>query len=611
MAEAAAGPLSAWGPGAVRPEQALFAYVGAFVDELARSGVHHVCLAPGSRSTPLALMIARHPEITLWTHLDERSASFFALGLAKARREPVALVCTSGTAAANFFPAVIEARYGRVPLLVLTADRPPELRDVGAPQAIDQIQLYGHHVKWFVEVATPEATPGQLRYVRMLAGRAAATALASPSGPVHLNFPFREPLVPLPVEPGSGHELAWNGRPDGRPYVTLTQATRVPEPGQLTELADALAQARRGLIICGPQDDPELAGSVTRLANRLGFPVLADPLSLVRCGNHDRSTVIASYDAFLRDERINTVLAPDLILRFGAMPTSKPLLLYLQRYPGCPQMLVDGGDGWNDSALLASQVVHADPRRLSEALLAEPGDRAIPDLTWLSAWKAIDCQARTAIETRLEETKEPFEGRAFAELAQLLPDGSTLYAGNSMPVRDLDTFFPADGRSIRFLANRGVNGIDGVVSSALGASAGGDGPLVLVIGDISFYHDMNGLLASKRYGLNATIVLLNNDGGGIFSFLPQAAEPEHFEELFGTPHGLDFRPVAELYGATYTRVDTWDDFRDAVQRGLTSDGLDIIELRTDRDRNVTLHREIWRAVSASLSDEVLECRHSL
>ncbi len=594
----------------MRPEQALFAYVGAFIDELARSGVHHVCLAPGSRSTPLALMLARHLEITLWTHLDERSASFFALGLAKARREPVALVCTSGTAAANFLPAVIEARYGRVPLLVLTADRPPELRDVGAPQAIDQIQLYGNHVKWFIEVAMPEATPDLLRYVRMLAGRAAATALASPSGPVHLNFPFREPLVPLPVNSEDWNDFAWTGRPDGQPYVALTQAPRVPEPGQLSGIAAALAQARRGLIVCGPQDDPELAVPVTRLAERLGIPLLADPLSQVRCGKHGRSTVIASYDAFLRDGRIAARLVPDLVLRFGAMPTSKPTLLYLQRYPECPQMLVDGGDGWNDPALLASQVIHADPRHLCEALFDVMGNHTKSDPSWLSNWKEIDWRARAAIETRLADTDEPFEGRVFAELARLLPDRSTLYAGSSMPVRDLDTFFPAGGQSIRFLANRGANGIDGVVSSALGAAAGSGGPLLLVIGDISFYHDMNGLLAAKRYGLNVTILLLNNDGGGIFSFLPQAADSEHFEALFGTPHGLDFRPVAELYGAAFTRVDTWEDFREAVQRGLMSDGLDIIELRTERDRNVTLHRDIWQAVSAALDDEVLKCWRS-
>ncbi len=594
----------------MRPEQALFAYVGAFVDELARSGVRHVCLAPGSRSTPLALMVARHPEITLWTHLDERSASFFALGLAKARREPVALVCTSGTAAANFLPAVIEARYGWVPLLVLTADRPPELRDVGAPQSIDQIQLYGNHVKWFVEVAMPEATPDLLRYVRMLAGRAAATALASPSGPVHLNFPFREPLVPLPVDPVAGNDSAWAGRPVGQPYVALTQAPRVLEPGQLSEVAAVLARARRGLIICGPQDDPDLAGAVTWLAKRLGFPLLADPLSQVRCGEHDRTTVIDAYDAFLRDERVAGGFLPDLVVRFGAMPTSKPVLLYLQRYPECPHILVDDGDGWNDPTLLASQVIHADPRLLCDSLLDVLGDRGLSDPSWLSTWTEIDRRTRTAIETRLADTGELFEGRVFAELARLLPDRSTLYVGNSMPVRDLDTFFPARGRSIRFLANRGANGIDGVVSSALGAAVGSDGPLVLVIGDISFYHDMNGLLAAKRYGLNATIVLLNNDGGGIFSFLPQASQPEHFEALFGTPHGLDFRPAAELYDAAFTRVDTWEGFREAVQRGLVSDGLDIIELRTGRDRNVTLHREIWQAVSSALDNGDLECRPS-
>jgi len=596
----------------VRPEQEIFVYVGAFVDELARSGVQHVCLTPGSRSTPLAMMLARHPRITLWTHLDERSASYFALGMAKVRREPVGVLCTSGTAAANFLPAVIEARYGRVPLLLMTADRPPELRDVGAPQAIDQIRLYGGHVKWFVEVAMPDTTPNLLRYARTLAGRAAASALARPSGPVHLNFPFREPLVPLPVDlpvdPVDG--MAWSGRRGEQPYVTLTQAPRVPEPGELRGLIAELGRARRGLIVCGPQDDPALADAVTRLAAALGYPLLADPLSLVRCGRHDRSTVIDCYDAFMRDERNVEALAPELILRIGAMPTSKPAFLYLRHYPDCPQVLVDGSDGWNDPALLATQVIHADPRHFCEAVLDVLADGTRPDPPWLATWRAIDRQTRSAIEARLAGIGEPFEGRVFAELARLLPDGSTLYVGNSMPVRDLDTFFPAGERAIRFLGNRGVNGIDGVVSSALGAAAGGAAPLVLVIGDISFYHDMNGLLAAKLHDVSATIVLLNNNGGGIFSFLPQAAYPEHFETLFGTPHSLDFRSAAELYGTAFTRVDTWEDFRSAVGRGLASSGLDIVEVPIDRARNVVLHREIWQAMSAALTDEVTGCRPS-
>lgn len=586
-----------------------FAYVGAFVDELARAGLRHVCIAPGSRSTPLAVMLAQHPDIKLWLHLDERSAAFFALGMAKAGREPVALLCSSGTAGANFYPAVIEARYSRVPLVVLTADRPPELRENGAPQTIDQIRLYGEHAKWFVDVALPETSIDMLRYARTLAGRAVATALGAPSGPVHLNFPFREPLMPLPLDlpETSAHvdSTAWLGREGGAPYVLTAQARRLPDAQLVDWLAEDLTGAERGLIICGPQSDPALAGPVSDLATALDFPLLADPLSHVRSGPHDRDNVLDSYDAFLRDPGIVEALQPDVVLRFGALPTSKPVLLYLQRYPEARQIVIDGGDGWEDPTLLAGGMIHADPAETCRLLVNALRDRRVAGPGWLERWREIERQTRAVVEASLLEFDELFEGRVFAELARLLPDGSTFYASSSMPVRDLDTFFPGSSRSIRFLSNRGANGIDGVVSSALGASTVSTGPTVLAIGDIAFYHDMNGLLAAKLHQLDATIVLVNNDGGGIFSFLPQAAHPEHFEALFGTPHGLDFRPAADLYGASYCLASNWAEFSDAVARGLTETGLKIVEVRTDRERNVTMHREIWRAVSAALSDKVL------
>ena len=595
----------------MRQEQVTFAYVGAFVDELARAGVRHVCYAPGSRSTPLAVMLARHGGIRLWSHLDERSAAFFALGMAKIRRGPVAVLCSSGTAAAEFLPAVVEARYARVPLVVLTADRPHELRDVGAPQAIDQVQLYGGLVKWFVDAALPEATPDLLRYARVLADRAVATALADPSGPVHLNFPFREPLMPLPPEPptgvdatSEGDRIARDGRPDGAPYTTVTCGQRLLDPEAIRALARELAGAQRGLIVCGPQGDPALAPAVTRLARSLRFPLLADPLSHVRRGPHVDDVVLDAYDAFLRDPALVDELVPDVVLRFGAMPTSKPVLLCLQRHPAVRQIVVDGGDGWEDPALLAARMVHAAPARLCDALTAALGAEEPASAAWLTRWQATDRAARGAIAAQLAGMDELFEGKVFAELAELLPEGSTVYAGNSMPVRDLDTFFPRGEQPIHFLSNRGANGIDGVVSSALGASTASAGPLVLAIGDISLYHDMNGLLAAGRHGLNATIVLLNNDGGGIFSFLPQAAYPEHFEALFGTPHGLDFRAAAALYGASFTRVDGWDGFREALTHAVSSPGLHIVEVPTEREHNVVLHREMWRAVSAALAGEV-------
>ncbi|HEY8394286.1 MAG TPA: 2-succinyl-5-enolpyruvyl-6-hydroxy-3-cyclohexene-1-carboxylic-acid synthase [Thermaerobacter sp.] len=644
-------------------------YAGELLDELARAGVRHVCICPGSRSTPLALAAARHPALKVWVHLDERSAAFFALGMAKAGGEPVALIATSGTAPANFYPAVIEARYARVPLVLLTADRPHELREFGAPQTVDQVHLYGRHVKWFADLALPEADPGMLRYVRQVAARAVAVALAPPAGPVHLNVPMREPLVPpagfMPAREPAGatgagaggyanDDAAGRGRdgesgaatvagPQAAGYagIRAETAAAVLSPEQVAGLAATLAAARRGIIVCGPHAGPGLAEPVTRLAALLGFPVLADPLSGVRCGPHDRSVVIDAYDAFLRVPALAEALEPDLVLRIGAVPTSKPLLLYLERHARARQILLDEG-GWNDPGHVATEVVAADPRLALAALadhLATAGARAsgrktggpdaaataggdVGDVTdtaglagggvtglagsgWLDLWRRLNATTRRAVAAAIGSVEEPAEGRVFSELAGLLPDGATLYAGNSMPVRDLDTFFPALPKRIRFLANRGANGIDGVVSSALGAAAAGEGPLVLVIGDLSFYHDLNGLLAAARYGIDATIILINNDGGGIFSFLPQARLPEHFELLFGTPHGLDFRHAAALYGAAYERPAGWEDFRDAVRRALASPGLSIVEVRTDRRRNVEQHRQVWRAVEEALAAEGL------
>ena len=592
-------------------DQAAFAYVGAFVDELARAGVHHVCIAPGSRSTPLALMIAQHPTLRTWMHLDERSAAFFALGLARALDEPVALLCTSGTAAANFLPAIVESRSAGIPLVVFTADRPPELRDVGAAQTIDQNRLFGAHAKWFVEVALPDTTPELLRYARTLAARAVAHTTATPAGPVHLNFPFREPLVPVPVAPPAGltaaELLAWTGRADGAPWVTVSEAPAVLDADRVRRLASQLRAARRPLIVCGPQPDAALAEPLAALARALGAPLLADPLSQLRWGTHDLTPMIDRYDAALRHEDTASALAPDFVLRFGGVPTSKTLIEFLRRQGTVPLVVVDAAR-WPDPTLLASEVVHAEPRRLCEALLERmrvPSAGPVAPSDWLAEWRHVNDTAAAALERHGCALDEPFEGSALADVVSVLPAGATLFVSSSMPVRDLDAFGVGDARKLRVLANRGANGIDGVVSTALGAAAAvretGGGPLILVIGDLALYHDMNVLLAAKLHGLDVTVVVINNDGGGIFSFLPQAAQPVHFEQLFGTPHGLEFEPVATLYGARYHRADDRAALRRGVAAGVAGGGLHIVELHTDRARNVVLHREAWAAVADALS----------
>jgi len=587
------------------PENATYAYVGALIDEVVRSGVGHLCLCPGSRSTPIAICAARHPGMRVWTLIDERSAAFFGLGLAKAIRAPVAMLSTSGTAAANFFPAVIEARYGRTPLVVLTADRPHELRDTGANQTIDQIRLYGAHVKWFVDMALPEASDAALRVVRAIACQAVAAALDGPPGPVHLNVPLREPLVPSPrpgeLPPvGERHREAWEGRDAGRPYVATGRAPRTPSLEAARALARDLRSAPHGVVICGPQDDPAFPDAVTKLAAAFQFPVLADPLSQVRCGPHNRSFVIDAYDAMLRVPAIAGGLAPDVIVRFGGTPASRPLADYLTRHGGARQVVVDESPMWTDPPRLAAEVVQANARLTCEAVLAATPVGVARDSEWASRWQRLSARATQAIRDRLAPLAEPFEGKVFARLSEALPDGATLYVGNSMAVRDLESFFSGTSRRLRFAGNRGASGIDGVVSSALGFAAAGGGPVVLVLGDLAFYHDMNGLLAAKLHRLEATILVLNNDGGGIFSFMPQAAYPEYFQQLFGTPIGLDFHHAADMYDASFARVDAWASFDDAIGRGVASHGLSIVEMRTDRARNVDLHRQVWAAVNEAL-----------
>ena len=582
------------------PANTLHRYVGAFVDGLVAGGVRHVCLCPGSRSTPLGLELWRHPAIQVWVHLDERSCGYFALGLAKARREPVAVICTSGTASANFAPAAAEAASSGVPLLLLTTDRPPELRDVGANQTIDQIKLFGTFSKRFVELALPDPSPPLLRYARHWGQRAATDAIADPPGPVHINLPLREPL--LLARPDPSHAAARALTMVGE--AGLRTAPRRPEPESLLGLAARLRVIPEGVIICGPQSDPRFPEAVTALAETLGYPILADPLSQVRCGPHDRTLVIDTYDTFLRDATVTAQLRTRAALRFGATPTSKVLLDFLTTIdPDGPHVLITDGRSWNDPALIAQDAIIADATAFCETLLAQVAASAVrTESTWPVLWRRAGAATREAIAGQWDQDSTLSEARVITELAALLPEGATLFAGNSMPVRDVDSVLFQRAQALKVFGNRGVSGIDGVVSTALGVASQSEARLALVIGDLSFYHDSNGLLAARKYGINATVVVINNDGGGIFSFLPQATlssgdANDEFEALFGTPHGLTFEHTAALYGLDYVCAYTITAFRDAVERSLTQHGTQIIEVRTDRTANVAAHRALWDAAA--------------
>jgi 2-succinyl-5-enolpyruvyl-6-hydroxy-3-cyclohexene-1-carboxylate synthase len=552
----------------------------ALCDELARCGLGHACTSPGSRCTPIVLSLVREPRIRCWSHIDERCAGFFALGAAKASGVPVAVTCTSGTAAANLAPAVIEAFHARVPLIVLTSDRPPELRDVGAGQTIDQLKLYGDAVKWFFEVGVQDASPERLRWIRALACRAFWTSLAGRPGPVHLNLPLREPLVleqPLPADT--------TGRPDGRPWVRS-----VPAPPASGGVARSLPT--RSVIVAGRDERSAGLGlAAARFAERAGYPLLADPLSGARHG----PAAIGRYDVLLRDERFVADTRPDLVIRIGDLPTSKPLRAWLAALETVEQIALDPEAAWQDPSASLTEIRSEDPVRALDRLL--PGRPADPD--WLSRWRAADDAAGAAIARALgNELSEPLVA---ARLGAWLPADATLFVASSMPIRDVELFFPGGESTPRVLSNRGANGIDGTVSCAFGVAAAGEGPVVLLIGDVALAHDIGGLLAARRLGLAITIVLLNNDGGGIFHFLPVAAEADAFEQHVATPHGLPFAHAAALYGCAYELAPNLDGLRTALERSLHGPETTLIEVRTDREQNLALHQRVAQAVRTALA----------
>jgi 2-succinyl-5-enolpyruvyl-6-hydroxy-3-cyclohexene-1-carboxylate synthase len=538
---------------AVEPINRTYAPLQAFVDELVRCGLRHAVTCPGSRNAPLALTLAGRPELEAVSVLDERCAGFFALGMAKATGRPVAVTCTSGTAAANLHPAVIEAWEARVPLIVLTADRPPELREVGAGQSIDQVKLYGSAVNWFVEVGTHEPGRETAIHHRALACRAYSTAAGDRPGPVHLNFPLREPLAPEP-EPLDAAD--WAGRTDGRPWTELRQHTSAPHADDVQQLAARIAAEPHGAIVCGPTAE-DVAEPAARLAAACGWPLLAEPTSGVRCGPHDRSHVVAHYDLLLRVDGFAAARSPGLMLRVGDMPTSKPLRAWAAE---APQVVLDPHAAWHEPTRRAELLLRSAASPTLDALAAAVEVRgAAADSTWLSGWRAADA----VVPEALAETPDAFEPKLLAGLEPELPDGAIVWLSSSMPVRDVEACFPQSPKRLRFLANRGANGIDGVVSSAAGAALAAGRPAWLLTGELALLHDVGGLLAARRAEADLQVVCINNGGGAIF---------ELYEEHVATPSRTDLSALAP----------------------------EIREIRTDRRTNVEWHRRLVEAVAARL-----------
>jgi 2-succinyl-5-enolpyruvyl-6-hydroxy-3-cyclohexene-1-carboxylate synthase len=550
-------------------------FAATFVDELAVQGVEFACVSPGSRSSPIAIALQRHPKIQVLIQIDERCGSFFGVGLGKATGKPAIILCTSGTAAAEFHPAVVEASYSNTPLIILTADRPPELQGVGANQAIDQQRLYGTAVRWFFDPGPPQEGPNSARQWRRLAARAYAE---SASGPVHINLPFREPLVPPPGEVPAAL---------GTPGQTVSRGRTLPTPAQVATFAGALQRAQRPLVIAGEMRDGDRLAPALQ---RLGAPVLAEPSSQLR--RTETGAAIESYEALLR-AGWSLQHGPDLVIRLGGTPTSKVLSAWLAA-ASAPTFLIDPDHSWRDQEQVASHVVACDPQALLEAL--PPVDRS----GWREEWVQSGKRATAAIAATLVSTPL-HEGHIVRALASRLPESGQVFIGSSMPIRAADSFWPHAKGQQRFFGNRGASGIDGLVSTGLGVATGKSTvPTVLLLGDLSLYHDMNGLWALARHGLRATVVVCDNNGGGVFSFLPQAQHQDVFEELFATPLNLDFSQIARLYGMVYSPVTDRSGLEPAIADAIAAPTPTMVVVRFKRDDSVNGHRLCWEATAAAL-----------
>lgn len=607
------------------------AWAQAILGTLAEYGVEEVEIAPGSRSAPLVLAARSLPGMRARVHMDERSAGYFGVGYGRTHLGPAAVVTTSGTAVGNLLPAVIEADQSDLPLILVTADRPPEMRGADANQTILQPGIFGGRVRFEADLPLPsqvELRSTGPRSMIQTVRRAARHALGPPGGPVHLNVPFEKPL-----QPESPEGLKLRGPGDEGPRPSESELERVaeaeeaepgswrPRPGGRVRGSDRdtlvgrrLEAARRPVLVAGPVCDPGLDGpALARFAALRSVPTLADPLSGARfTSGIDEvcdAPILGAYDHFLRIPEVVEHLEPDLVIRVGRTPTSRVLEVALANWAGATQIVIDDGTHRKDHQGLADHYVRAPASRVLDRLARDdgddsgdtgPGPPSSSRLVWARRWKEIEAAAWEAVETGSADADN--EGAYAAATVRALPAGATLFVSSSMPVRDVDAYGRPGARGLQVLGNRGASGIDGVVSSALGCAAGGAGPVVALLGDLAFYHDMNGLLAARDRDLNVVFVLVDNDGGGIFHMLPIRDFEPVFTPYFATPHGLDFRHAARMYGLPFTDAASPQELEEAVAEAVGRRGTEVIRVRTDRERNRLSHRRVQAEVALKVNE---------
>ena len=568
-------------------------YIAALVDEFYQLGVRHAVFSPGSRSTTMAMLFKEHEGFETYMNIDERSASFMALGIAKAHKEPTVLVCTSGSAVAHYLPAVLEAQYSGVPLIVLSADRPHTLLHVGAPQTVDQQKIFGTAVNYFEELAVPQESH-YYTYPRQVARKSYMKAMDTKKGPVHINVPLFEPLVP---------ELSRNHFEAGRSSFkvvkpnyssvfgcdnrnNLTHVNNVIDVAHnndsTKEINDLLERYERILILAGPQIDIDEAETIRSFGEALQAPILADPLSNVR-GCDTSKVVISTYDALLAGQSLWHELKPDCVVQFGQIVVSKRVQQMIASWTDVEYIEVNPTmDSMNPTGKTTMHV------QASIDVFTHLYGKNNNSDTYLNIWRRLDQAGKKQLSLAIDEP-HCFEGRTIRELQKQIPKDGQLLVANSMTIRDFDYFwFSGESRAVLY-GNRGVNGIDGTISTALGLAVNGR-PTYLVTGDLSLFHDLNGLAVAKTHNLNLTIILHNNDGGGIFEYLPQKGT-KHFDYLFSTSQGLDYSGAAKLYGCSYIKISSPDELSSVLAKIGRESGVHIIEIPTNREYSRELHKK--------------------
>lgn len=568
-------------------------YIAALVDEFYQLGVRHAVFSPGSRSTTMAMLFKEHEGFETYMNIDERSASFMALGIAKAHKEPTVLVCTSGSAVAHYLPAILEAQYSGIPLIVLSADRPHTLLHVGAPQTVDQHKIFGTTVNYFEELAVPQESH-YYTYPRQVARKAYMKAMDTKKGPVHINVPLFEPLVP---------ELSRNHFEAGRSSFKVVKPnyssvfgcdnrnnlTHVNNAIDIThgndgtkEINDLLERYERILILAGPQIDIDEANTIRFFGEALQAPILADPLSNVR-GCNTSDGVISTYDALLAGQALWNELKPDCVIQFGQIVVSKRVQQMIASWTDVEYVEVNPTmDSMNPTG---KTTIHM---QASIDVFTHLHGKNNSSDTYLNIWRRLDQAGKKQLSTAIDEP-HCFEGRTIRELQKQIPEDGQIFVANSMTIRDFDYFwFSGESKAVLY-GNRGVNGIDGTISTALGLAANGK-PTYLVTGDLSLFHDLNGLAVAKTHNLNLIIILHNNDGGGIFEYLPQKGT-KHFDYLFSTSQGLDYSGAAKLYGCGYTKISSPNELSSVLANVSQETGVHIIEIPTNREYSRELHKK--------------------